>query len=172
MVNRIWPTAVADSVSSVSASACHIGGPNSVNPGQIRLVYGSHSLQSNLDLSLSLLFPHLSGQGIKYHNKLFNCNINPTSEIVIDLLTPFRAFGPCSPAWLSTMWAALIGDPTSLRCSLESSCRLTSLSPTREDQTPSSIYMQLHTPGSNTHIKRKYRLTFWFTSINYRQRPV
>ena len=33
MVNRIWPTAVAgeaDSVSSVSASACHIGGPNSV----------------------------------------------------------------------------------------------------------------------------------------------
>ena len=43
MVNRIWPTAVvgeADSVSSVSASACHIGGPNSVNPGQILLVYG------------------------------------------------------------------------------------------------------------------------------------
>ena len=43
MVNRIWPTARADksdSVSSVSASACHIGGPNSVNPGQILLVYG------------------------------------------------------------------------------------------------------------------------------------
>ena len=43
MVNRIWPTAVAgeaDSVSSVSASACHIGGPNSVNPGQILLFYG------------------------------------------------------------------------------------------------------------------------------------
>ena len=38
LVNRIWPTAVegeADSVSSVSASACHIGGPNYVNPGQI-----------------------------------------------------------------------------------------------------------------------------------------
>ena len=34
MVNRIWPTAVAgkaDNVSSVSASACHIGGPNSVS---------------------------------------------------------------------------------------------------------------------------------------------
>ena len=30
----------ADSVSSLSASACHIGGPNSVNPGQILLVYG------------------------------------------------------------------------------------------------------------------------------------
>ena len=45
MVNKIWPTAVAveaDSVSSVSASACHIGGPNSVNPGQILLVYGSN----------------------------------------------------------------------------------------------------------------------------------
>ena len=44
MVNRIWPIAVAgeaDSVSSVSASACHIGGPNSVNPGQILLVYGT-----------------------------------------------------------------------------------------------------------------------------------
>ena len=44
MVNRIWPTAVAgeaDSVSSESASACHIGGPNSVNPGQILLVYGT-----------------------------------------------------------------------------------------------------------------------------------
>ena len=44
MVNRIWPTAVAgkaDSVSFVSASACHMGGPNSVNPGQILLVYGN-----------------------------------------------------------------------------------------------------------------------------------
>ena len=45
MVNRIWPTAAlageADSVSSVSASACHIGEPNSVNPGQILLVYGN-----------------------------------------------------------------------------------------------------------------------------------
>ena len=72
MVNRIWPTAVAgkaDSVSSVSASACHIGGPNSVNPGQILLVYGSHSWQSILDLCLSLLFPHMplfQDQGIKY----------------------------------------------------------------------------------------------------------
>ena len=46
MVNRIWPTAVAgetDSVSYVSALACHIGGPNSVNPGQILLVYGNHT---------------------------------------------------------------------------------------------------------------------------------
>ena len=45
MVNRIWPFAVAggaDSVSAVSAAACHIGGPNSVNPGQILLVYGTH----------------------------------------------------------------------------------------------------------------------------------
>ena len=43
MVNANWPTAVAgevDSVSSVSASACHIGGPNYVNPGQILLVHG------------------------------------------------------------------------------------------------------------------------------------
>ena len=45
MVKRIWPTAVAGEadtgVISVSASACHISGPNSVNPGQILLVYGT-----------------------------------------------------------------------------------------------------------------------------------
>ena len=47
MVNIICPTAVAgeaDSVSFMSASACHIGGPNSVNPGQILLVYGTLSI--------------------------------------------------------------------------------------------------------------------------------
>ena len=45
MVNVNWPTAVAgeaDSVSSVSASACHIGGPIGVNPGELALVYGIH----------------------------------------------------------------------------------------------------------------------------------
>ena len=45
MVNRLWPTAVAgeaDNASSVSALACHTGGPNSVNPGQILLVYGTY----------------------------------------------------------------------------------------------------------------------------------
>ena len=44
MVNANWHIAVAgeaDSVSSVSALASHIGGPNSVNPGQILLVYGT-----------------------------------------------------------------------------------------------------------------------------------
>ena len=44
MVNANWHIAVAgeaDSVSSVSASTCHIGGPNSVSPGQILLVYGT-----------------------------------------------------------------------------------------------------------------------------------
>ena len=43
MVNVNWPTAVvgeADSVSSASASACHIGGPIDVNPGELPLVYG------------------------------------------------------------------------------------------------------------------------------------
>ena len=30
----------ADNVSSVSASACHIGGPIYVNPGELALVYG------------------------------------------------------------------------------------------------------------------------------------
>ena len=44
MINVKWSTAVAGeagSVSSVSASAFHIGGPDSVNPGQILLVYGT-----------------------------------------------------------------------------------------------------------------------------------
>ena len=51
MVNRIWPTAVtdeADNVSRVSASACHIGGPNSVNPGQLLLEYGNHQKTKNM----------------------------------------------------------------------------------------------------------------------------
>ena len=43
----------ADSVSSVSASACHIGGPNSVNPGQILLVYGISSESSMFKLYCS-----------------------------------------------------------------------------------------------------------------------
>ena len=45
MVNRSWPTAAtgeADSVSSVSASVCHIAGPNSVDPGQFLLVHGNN----------------------------------------------------------------------------------------------------------------------------------
>ena len=73
MVDRIWPTAAAgkaDSVSFVSASACHIGGPNSVNPGQILLEYGNlqiittrlvnicikgaKKLEKNKDLSVSI----------------------------------------------------------------------------------------------------------------------
>ena len=45
MVNVNLPTAVigeADIVSSVSASACHIGGPIDVNPGELALVYGKY----------------------------------------------------------------------------------------------------------------------------------
>ena len=43
-VNRIWPTTVASKANkelTLSAPACHISGPNSVNPGQILLIYGS-----------------------------------------------------------------------------------------------------------------------------------
>ena len=50
MVNRIWPTAVpgkADKELTVTALACHIGGPNSVNPGQILLVYGNYLADKN-----------------------------------------------------------------------------------------------------------------------------
>ena len=34
----------ADNVSSVSPSACHIGGPIYVNPGELALVYGNSFL--------------------------------------------------------------------------------------------------------------------------------
>ena len=42
--NAFWHTAVvdeADSVNFVSASACHIGGPKGVNPGQKALLHGN-----------------------------------------------------------------------------------------------------------------------------------
>ena len=46
MANAFWPTAVigeADSVNSVSASACHIGGPKGISPGQKALLHGTIS---------------------------------------------------------------------------------------------------------------------------------
>ena len=67
MVNRIWPTAVAvkaDNVSSVSASACHIGGPNSVNPGQILSVYGIMNIVLML-YHLTLSTSHIGESGLK-----------------------------------------------------------------------------------------------------------
>ena len=54
MFNINSPTAVAgeaDSVSSLSASACHIGGPIGVNPGESALVYGK-SIHLRRQLSL------------------------------------------------------------------------------------------------------------------------
>ena len=56
-VNRIWPTAVAgkaDKELTLSASACHIGGPNSVNPGQILLVYGNGLFKRFIFIDLDL----------------------------------------------------------------------------------------------------------------------
>ena len=44
MTNAFGPTVAAgeaDNVSSVSASASHIGGPIYVNPGKLALVYGT-----------------------------------------------------------------------------------------------------------------------------------
>ena len=54
MFNVNWPTAVvgvADNVSSVSPSACHLGGPIDVNPGELMLVYGTN--------------PQLKGKGLE-----------------------------------------------------------------------------------------------------------
>ena len=43
---RIAMAGEADSVSSLSALACHIGGPIDVNPGELTLVYGSTFIAS------------------------------------------------------------------------------------------------------------------------------
>ena len=50
--NAFWPTAVvgeADSVNSVSASACHIGGPKGVSPGQKALFHGTQTCLKLMD---------------------------------------------------------------------------------------------------------------------------
>ena len=50
MANAFWPTAVvgeAESVNSVSASACQIGGPKGVSPGQKALLHGIYFLNIN-----------------------------------------------------------------------------------------------------------------------------
>ena len=55
MVNVNWPTAVAgeaDIVSSVSASACHIGGTIGVDPGELALAYGN--IQNNNYIIMTL----------------------------------------------------------------------------------------------------------------------
>ena len=47
--NAFWPTAAvgeADSVISVSASACHIGGPKGVSPGQKPLLHGTNYVKN------------------------------------------------------------------------------------------------------------------------------
>ena len=54
--NAFWPTAVvgeADSVNSVLASACYIGGPKGVSPGQKALLHGTHFLRD-----VSPVFPY------------------------------------------------------------------------------------------------------------------
>ena len=65
MVNVNWPTAVAgeaDIVSSVSASACHIGGPIDVNPGELTLVYSITSKGCSGNSALTLLRAFKFGQ--------------------------------------------------------------------------------------------------------------
>ena len=50
-VNTIWPTYVAgkaDKELTMTASACHIGGLNCVNPGQFLLVYGTFAIQCQI----------------------------------------------------------------------------------------------------------------------------
>ena len=58
MANAFWPTAVvgeADSVNSVSASACHIGGPKGVSPGQKPLLHGNVNVRTYSGLTARFL---------------------------------------------------------------------------------------------------------------------
>ena len=86
MVNRIWPIAVAgkaDSVSSVSASACHIGGPNSVNPGQILLVCGIPNVTTDekiIKLKMVGLKVRAANLRLLHQNKGTQPHINIQSE--------------------------------------------------------------------------------------------
>ena len=61
MDNLDWPTTVAgeaDGVSSMAASACQIGGPIYVKPGESRLEYGTVHFLSKL------WYEHFVCQGI------------------------------------------------------------------------------------------------------------
>ena len=50
-----------DSVSSVSASACHIGRPNYVGPGEILLVYGiPHTVNGRTKEGIEIWVRHVS----------------------------------------------------------------------------------------------------------------
>ena len=75
MANAFWPTAVvgeADSVNSVSASACHIGGPKGVSPGQKALFHGNKFCLNNSEKGLPFVFENT----IAYHVKLNFAFIN------------------------------------------------------------------------------------------------
>ena len=90
--NAFWPTAVvgeADSVNSVSASACHIGGPKGVSPGQKALLHG---------MSNSPTFP---GQyAVLGHSILNVCTVVPGFRVLgFSVLPGFRALNPSNGAW-------------------------------------------------------------------------
>ena len=73
-VKVVW-LVVVDSVSSVSALACHIGRPNSVNTGQIVLVYGT--------CSTVFTYPYLAtfkGQGTTENLTLWQIQRSPCDQ--------------------------------------------------------------------------------------------
>ena len=80
--NAFWPTAVvgeADSVNSVSASACHIGGPKGVSPGQKALLHGIRDTYSPAFLATSVTY--ISGKDYKIYHILSVPVVLVTSEI-------------------------------------------------------------------------------------------
>ena len=83
-VNAFWPTAEvgeADHVNSVSASACHIGGPKGVSPGQKALLQGNQILESiwykehfeihPLVCNIQNISPHLARTALQFLTSIF-----------------------------------------------------------------------------------------------------
>ena len=63
--NAFWPTTVvgeADRVNYVSASACHIGGPKGVSPGQKTLLHGTH--QQLIEVGFLAFAEHSQGEDV------------------------------------------------------------------------------------------------------------
>ena len=72
----------ADNVIFVSASACHIGGPIYVNPGELALAYGMHFIRKSVHVEILRRFIRVQTP-LEFKGKIFFLNITLTSHNVI-----------------------------------------------------------------------------------------
>ena len=111
MVNTFWPTPMAgkaDSVSSVSASACHIGWLNCVNPGQILLVYGTILPEKNtFQLTLQPFFSKKRSVSKERENIPHNLSKRFYLLITITIFASFLTMLSSSQHWRSTFYGKI-----------------------------------------------------------------